>query len=118
VTGPSHEQGGVPFTVRGQGGYEMEGGEYIVNKRATQKYKSVLDQINNYGKSNYKFADGGIVKDPTRVAEKQLELLEAIAVSNISLVGKLDKPVRAFVASDDLRSDSNALRIKERNSQL
>lgn len=118
VNGPSHEQGGVPFTVRGQGGYEMEGGEYIVNKRATQKYKSVLDQINNYGKSNYKFAEGGIVKDPVAVANRQIELLEAIASSNVSLVGKLDKPVRAFVASDDLRSDSNALRIKERNSQL
>jgi hypothetical protein len=118
VSGPSHEQGGVPFTVRGQQGYEMEGGEYIVNKRATQKYKTVLDQINSYGKSNYKFAQGGIVKDPVIVANRQIELLEDIASSNVSLVGKLDKPVRAFVASDDLRSDSNALRIKERNSQL
>lgn len=118
VTGPSHEQGGVPFSVQGRGGYEMEGGEYIVNKRATQKYKSVLDQINSYGKSAYKFANGGIVKDPIQVANRQLELLEAIASSNVSMVGKLDKPVRAFVASDDLRSDSNALRIKERNSQL
>ena len=118
VTGPSHEQGGVPFSVQGRGGYEMEGGEYIVNKRATQKYKSVLDQINSYGKSTYKFANGGLVKDPIQVANRQLELLEAIASSNVSMVGKLDKPVRAFVASDDLRSDSNALRIKERNSQL
>jgi hypothetical protein len=118
VSGPSHEQGGVPFSVQGRGGYEMEGGEYIVNKRATQKYKSVLDQINSYGKSNYKFAQGGIVKDPAIVANRQIELLEDIASSNVSLVGKLDKPVRAFVASDDLRSDSNALRIKERNSQL
>jgi hypothetical protein len=58
------------------------------------------------------------VKDPIQVANRQLELLEAIASSNVSMVGKLDKPVRAFVASDDLRSDSNALRIKERNSQL
>ena len=118
VTGPSHEQGGIPFSVAGQGGYEMEGGEYIVNKKATQKYKSILDQINNYGKSSYKFADGGIVNKGTSLTTRQVELLEVIAETNISLVGKLDKPVRAFVASDDLRSDSNALRIKERNSQL
>ena len=118
VYGPSHDEGGVPFTVRGQSGYEMEGGEYIVNKKSTQRYKSLLDQINNYGKSNYKYAAGGVVKDPTEVATKQIELLEAIALSNISLVGKLDKPVRSFVASSDLRSDNNALRIKERNSQL
>jgi len=118
VYGPSHDEGGVPFTVRGQSGYEMEGGEYIVNRKSTQRYKSLLDQINNYGKSNYKYAAGGVVKDPTEVATKQIELLEAIASSNISLVGKLDKPVRSFVASSDLRSDNNALRIKERNSQL
>jgi len=118
VNGPSHSEGGVPFTVRGQGGYEMEGGEYIVNKKSTQKYKSLLDQINGYGKSNYKFAAGGVVKNPTEVANRQIELLEAIASSNISMVGKLDKPVRAFVASNDLRSDENARRIQERNSQL
>lgn len=118
VNGPSHAEGGVPFTVRGQGGYEMEGGEYIVNKKATQKYKVLLDQINGYGKSNYKFAAGGVVKDPTEVANRQIELLEAIASSNISMVGKLDKPVRAFVATSDLRSDENARRIQERNSQL
>jgi hypothetical protein len=118
VSGPSHSEGGVPFTVRGQGGYEMEGGEYVVNKKSTQKYKSLLDQINGYGKSNYKFAAGGVVKDPTEVANRQLELLEAIASSNISMVGKLDKPVRAFVASNDLRSDENARRIQERNAEL
>jgi len=118
VNGPSHAEGGVPFTVRGQGGYEMEGGEYIVNKKATQKYKTLLDQINGYGKSNYKFATGGIVKDPAQIATEQVELLRAIASANISMVGKLDKPVRAFVATSDLRSDENARRIQERNSQL
>lgn len=118
VSGPSHAEGGIPFSVRGQGGYEMEGGEYIVNKKSTQKYKSLLDQINGYGKSSYKFAAGGVVKDPIEVANRQIELLEAIASSNISMVGKLDKPVRAFIATTDLRSDENARRIQERNSQL
>jgi hypothetical protein len=118
VNGPSHAEGGVPFSVRGQGGYEMEGGEYIVNKRATQKYKSLLDQINGKGNSNYKFATGGIVKDPVAAVTRQLELLEAIASSNITMVGKLDKPVRAFVAANDLRTDENSRRIQERNSQL
>jgi hypothetical protein len=118
VNGPSHAEGGVPFSVRGQGGYEMEGGEYIVNKRATQKYKSLLDQINGKGNSNYKFATGGIVKDPAQAVTRQIELLEAIASSNISMVGKLDKPVRSFVSATDLRSDENARRIQERNSQL
>lgn len=118
VSGPSHAEGGVPFTVRGQGGYEMEGGEYIVNKNSTQKYRSLLDQINGRSKSDYKFAAGGIVKDPSVIANRQIELLEAIASSNITMVGKLDKPVRSFVSATDLRSDENARRIQERNSQL
>ena len=118
VSGPSHSEGGVPFTVRGQGGYEMEGGEYIVNKNSTQKYRTLLDQINGRSKSDYKFAAGGIVKDPSVIANRQIELLEAIASSNITMVGKLDKPVRAFVAANDLRTDENSRRIQERNSQL
>ena len=118
VSGPSHAEGGVPFTVRGQGGYEMEGGEYIVNKNSTQKYRTLLDQINGRSKSDYKFAAGGIVKDPSVIANRQIELLEAIASSNITMVGKLDKPVRAFVAANDLRTDENSRRIQERNSQL
>jgi hypothetical protein len=118
VSGPSHSEGGVPFTVRGKGGYEMEGGEYIVNKNSTQKYRTLLDQINGKSKSDYKFAAGGIVKDPSVIANRQIELLEAIASSNITMVGKLDKPVRSFVSATDLRSDENARRIQERNSQL
>jgi len=118
VNGPSHAEGGVPFTVQGRGGYEMEGGEYIVNKNSTQKYRTLLDQINGKSKSDYKFAAGGIVKDPSVIANRQIELLEAIASSNITMVGKLDKPVRSFVSATDLRSDENARRIQERNSQL
>ena len=63
VNGPSHDQGGVPFSVQGQGGYEMEGGEYIVNKRATSMHRDLLERINKTGRLNptvgrMKFAEG------------------------------------------------------------
>lgn len=75
VDGPSHAAGGVPFTVQGRGGYEMEGGEFIVNKRAAQLHRSILERINNstlpsaisgnyvYGNDDAirKFALGGVV---------------------------------------------------------
>ena len=118
VYGPSHEEGGVPFSVAGQSGYEMEGGEYIVNKRATSKYRSLLDKINDYGRSSRNYAMGGVVDNPMVYQRATLEFLSSIAESNVDIVGKLDKPVRSFVASDDLRSDENARRIKSRNSQL
>lgn len=118
VQGPSHEEGGVPFTVNGYSGYEMEGGEYIVNKTATKKYKSLLDRINNYGRSNKTYALGGMVDTPAMSTRIMLEYMHSIAETNQTIVGKLDKPVRSFVSSEDLRSDENARRIKDRNSQL
>ena len=118
VYGPSHEQGGVPFTVQGQGGYEMEGGEYIVNKESTKKYKHLLDQINGIPQaSQYHFATGGVVT-AQQGANRQLELLEAIAEATTGTAINTSKPVRSFVSSQDLRTDDNARRIKERNTTL
>lgn len=65
AVGRSHAQGGIPFSIAGQGGYELEGGEYIVNKRATAAYFPLLENINksltvgyNYGVRS--FAKGGL----------------------------------------------------------
>jgi hypothetical protein len=118
VDGPSHSQGGVPFTVRGVGGYEMEGGEYIVNKESTAKYKSLLDQINETKYTpKYKFATGGIV-NAQELSVRQLDLLEAIAEATTGTAINTGRPMRSFVSSDDLRNDNNARRIKERNSNI
>ena len=43
INGPSHEQGGVPI--------EVEGGEYVINKKAVNpKTEAVLEYINTHGK--------------------------------------------------------------------
>lgn len=44
IPGPSHENGGVAIP---QMGIEVEGGEYVINKKATEKYKNTLNAINN-----------------------------------------------------------------------
>jgi len=119
VEGPSHEQGGIPFTVRGVSGYEMEGGEYIINKRSAAKYKSLLDQINDSRQTpKYKFATGGIVGAVETSEAKQIELLEAIAEATTGTALNTGRPVRAFVSSSDLQNDTNARRIKDRNSNI
>ena len=67
LKGKSHAQGGIPV---GDTGVEVEGNEFVVNKRSTAKYLPLLDAINaegNGGKhtimSAYrtmsKYADGG-----------------------------------------------------------
>ena len=130
VQGSSHQDGGVPFTVKGQGGYEMEGGEFIVNKRAAQFHRSLLERINNSAKPNTnvsqsKFADGGLVSarratqvNVTADTKESVNYLRAIAEASLSTAMNSNKPLRAFVSARDLRSSENERRLKERNDRI
>jgi hypothetical protein len=60
IVGNSHKDGGVKASVGGRRNIELEGGEYVINKRSTSKYQSILEKINKD-----KFADGGIVLPTT-----------------------------------------------------
>ena len=120
VNGPSHDQGGVPFTVQGRGGYEMEGGEYIVNKRATSMHRDLLERINKTGRLNptvgrMKFAEGGLVSSPMN---ESVDYLKAIAEATTSTAIQTSKPVRAFVTSSDLRTNETERRLRDRNDKV
>lgn len=120
VSGPSHEQGGVPFTVQGRGGYEMEGGEYVVNKRATSRHLDLLNKINSSSgispqTGRYKFAQGGLVNAPI---DESVDYLKVIAEATTSTAVGVSKPVRAYVADKDLRSNATERRIRDRNDRL
>ena len=120
VNGPSHDQGGVPFSVQGNSGYEMEGGEYVINKRATSMHKDLLDRINKSGMTRpqagrVKFAQGGLVSSPIN---ESVDYLKAIAEATTSTAIGVSKPVRAFVADKDLRTNSNERRLRDRNDRI
>jgi hypothetical protein len=53
LDGPSHSQGGIKTSFG-----ELEGGEFVVNKRSTRSFMPLLNAINNTG--NKRYADGGI----------------------------------------------------------
>jgi len=82
VNGALHRDGGVPFTVKGQGGFEMEGGEYIMSRKAVNKVGvDFLDRINFDGKApdnSYMFANGGVVPRVQNNAINQAELADMI----------------------------------------
>ena len=83
VRGRSHAEGGVPFSVAGVGGYEMEGGEYVVNKRATARFFPILELINNStrhgGRNPFYFTQGDIVRQAKVSTHIDLtELTEAV----------------------------------------
>lgn len=62
VFGPSHANGGIPFSVAGRPGYEMEGGEIIMTKGVYQNpvLRSAASMINVAG-GGAAFASGGVV---------------------------------------------------------
>lgn len=130
VNGPSHAQGGVPFTVQGQGGYEMEGGEFIVNKKAAAFHRSLLERINSSMKPNtapipQQFATGGLVAAQRAAqvtvnaqTEESVNYLKAIAHASISTANDMKKPVRAVVSSRDLSNNETERRLRERNDRI
>ena len=66
IQGESHAKGGVPFTVAGRGGFEAEGGEYIVKKSTVDNYGvDFMNALNNM-RIPKMFAEGGYVA-PTPV---------------------------------------------------
>lgn len=108
VHGKSHAQGGIPFTVNNQSGYEMEGGEYIVNKESAKNNLAELDRINGKTRTGKrKFATGGQVAiDNTSGDDFNEAILEA-----------LNRPVRAFVSDQDLtKSDSERKALARKTS--
>jgi hypothetical protein len=61
IHGPSHAQGGVPFTVNRQPGFEAEGGEVIINKRSASRFRRQLSAINSFSNWGRRFEAGGPV---------------------------------------------------------
>ncbi len=61
IEGASHSQGGVPFTVNGNAGFEAEGGEVIINKRSAAMFLPELSRINEWGGGKRFYASGGFV---------------------------------------------------------
>lgn len=64
LNGPSHEQGGIPFTIGGRAGFEAEGGELIVNKNIHSR-PDFVDAISrmNAITGGKRFQTGGLVPD-------------------------------------------------------
>lgn len=65
--GASHANGGIKFAVGGRI-MEAEGGEAIINKRSTAKFRPILSAINSYNGNGVKFADGGLINSGEKFA--------------------------------------------------
>ncbi len=111
VYGPSHEQGGI----KGTGAFadhEIEGGEYIVNRRSTAKYLPLLEKINSEGKTgkgrkNF-HADGAVLTNPGALAN--LNPGQTVMVTNN------DQPV--YVSVKEIREVGKQVEVIESRSKF
>ena len=109
LKGASHKNGGIPV---GLTGIEVEGNEYVVNKKSTEKNLPLIDYINSSnkrltkddlirfydsGKQNVtaksKFADGGILPNinmPTSQNEIVITDDRPVVVQVVDIVNKAD----------------------------
>lgn len=82
LKGKSHNEGGIPFTVAGRGGFEAEDGEFLVNKKATKKNLPLLNFLNSdvsNGSYNpvYMHA-GGVIKQAYEMKIDYTEITKAV----------------------------------------
>jgi hypothetical protein len=86
VVGPSHEMGGVSYA----GGYNLEGGESVINRQSSLNYAGLLSQINQSG--------GGqpIVNNASNSLMEE-RLIQAISRAN-------QEPIRAYVLNSEITS--------------
>jgi hypothetical protein len=61
LKGPLHTQGGIPFTIAGQPGFEAEGGEFMINRRSAAAFLPQLMAINSFNGWGKKFEQGGVL---------------------------------------------------------
>ena len=61
VHGSSHQMGGVQFGRGGIPSLELEGGEAVINKHNTARFRPLLSAINSHGNKGSRFAYGGII---------------------------------------------------------
>ena len=118
ITGPSHSAGGVPFTVAGVGGFEAEGGEYIINKNAVESIGlPYLESLNSVGRPSRSsvaghFAAGGRVDLPQVSLPQGVQQTAAvIQESNEELVRAFDERIDRMQVSV-LESEITGTQIK------
>ena len=106
LQGRSHAQGGIPV---GNTGIEVEGGEYVINKRSTAKYLPLLQAINEEGARKKtvanqlgKYANGGQLNyqrissnldsvDTNKVIQNSIDQIDMHPVVSVQEISRVQK---------------------------
>ena len=109
--GPSHSDGGMLFTVRNRKNYvgEFEGNEFIVNKKAAQRHRTLLERINSD-----RFADGGIV--PGNIGQSVSSAVSSNSMTPEQVLTAIESRVARLevvnLASETYKVATSEIRVK------
>lgn len=87
LVGPGHNSGGIRTSFG-----ELEGGEFVVNRRSTQRYAPLISAINMAG-GGKKYATGGVLGNDTMVNDLMNEVRDQARV-----------PLKTYVVATDMSS--------------
>jgi hypothetical protein len=119
ISGPSHNEGGVPFTIGKKSGFEAEGGEAIINKKSTALYKPLLSKINQAG-GGVAFAGGGVLSAPVVANEANANfdaMLKAFEGQTAAINNRIDN-IKVINSIDDFNEVSEQETILDAESTL
>jgi hypothetical protein len=109
LEGPLHSQGGIKGSGR-FGNIEVEGGEFIVNRRSTQQYLPLLEAINGGGgSSKSSFADGGTLPNFSSISS-------ATQTTNDAIREIVDRPT--YVSVQEINDVGNRVKVIETSSEF
>lgn len=118
--GPSHEQGGIPFTVAGHGGYEMEGDEIILTKGVyrnpqLREQASILNQLGG-GKALTPgtFMAAGGIASPTFAARQATNSNTKALEARVDALGDRIEQMQPVVKVTDInRVNGQLVKVKQ-----
>lgn len=92
LSGPRHSQGGMRV---GNTNVEVEGGEFVVNRRATAHYRDLLERLNSYGNNGIQrpnhYANGGELSIPNNTNQMVLDAINRININPVVSVVDINR---------------------------
>ena len=112
VYGKPHSQGGERFNAGGRV-VELEGGEAVINKKNTAKFRPILSAINSYGGNGVKFAEGGmtsVFNTMEQIQQGQGNMLQEVISSMGESFAVSMQHQKVIVTESDISNAQNNVR--------
>ena len=114
--GPRHSDGGIKVLVGGEQAVEMEGGEAVINRKSTARFRPLLSQINSYGGFGRKFATGGVMPSEPISLQPSPELFGIARRDTINIASEQVQQQVVLYISELENKQSRINRTKDRVS--